>query len=473
MTTGIPAGTSMKCPACGAKFKVPAGGNDDEDDRDEIDEDEAPRRRKSKKGRNDRRRTKAAGPPLGLWLGIGGAVLAVVVVVLVIVLGRKKPGDQTVDKPGEPAPAAKEGGGTDAYTVTRRIDTNIPLPRQEPFILTRGILLLAPSADASVIAVTSGASPRRYTINRQTGQVIAQFDEPDAKDPAEVGSMRDFYHGYPTISPDGKLVVVKFGIGLGEKTIKVRDVATGNVVKTLGDAKIQHFHRFAFSPKGDILYALIIEPFVGNVLVGWSTANWQEVCRIKMPENKEPTWIVPLADGKTVVTLSRAFGERKAQADYFDVREQKFVRAFTLASWKETRTLAISPDGKLLAVVGDNGRFNQALEVYNTETFKHISTIAESKDITQPGGPPDDSFPQVFDLRFLPDGRIGVVGGHPTTGSFVATYDAKTGTQKAIWKHDEHIGGRKMVHLSFCANGELLVNLDGDTATLLFVRLKE
>jgi WD40 repeat protein len=173
------------------------------------------------------------------------------------------------------------------------------------------------------------------------------------------------------------------------------------------------------------------------------------------------------------VTLTRASGTRKAQADFFDVREQKFIRAFTLASWKETRTLAVSPDGKLMAVVGDNGEFNRALEVYNTETFKHISTIAESKDITQPGGPPDDSFPQVEGLRFLPGDRIGVVGGHSTTGSFVATYDAKTGAQKAIWKHKGEIGGRKITHLSFCANGELLMVLDGDTATILVARLKE
>jgi hypothetical protein len=471
MTTGMPAGKSMRCPACRAVIKVPADDADDEeDDRDE--EDEAPRRKKSKKGRNDRKRKKAAGPPLGLWLGIGGAVLAVVVVVLVIVLG-KKGGDNVVDKPGQPAPEAKEGGGSDAYSVERRIDTNIPLPKREPYVMIRGILGLSPSADVGVIAVTSALSPRRYTINRATGKVIAEFDEPDARDQDEGRVGREVYRGgHPIISPDGKLLVVLFSHEILVRTIKVRDVATGNVVKTLGDAKLHHFHKVAFSPKGDVLYAIARLP--GEiVLAGWSVANWQQVCQIKMPENREPGDLIPLADGKTVVTLTRASGPRKAQADFFDVREQKFVRAFTLASWKETRTLAVSPDGKLLAVVGDNGEFNRALEVYNTETFKHISTVVESKDITRPGGPQDDSFPQVEGLRFLPGGRLGVIGGHSTTGSFVATYDANTGTQKAIWKHDGKIGGREITHLSFCANGELMVVLDGNTATILVARLKE
>lgn len=473
MTTGFPPGSSIKCPVCKAKVKIPANADDD-DDRDEIDEDEddRPRRRKPKRGESGRKRKKQGGPSLGLWLGVGGAVLAAVVV-LVLVLSGKKGTHQSVDKPGEPAPQAKEGGGSDAYTVARRIDTSIPLPQREPYILIRGILGLSASADASVIAVTSALSPRRYTVNRATGQVISHFDEPEARDPRDAQAGREVYMGGATISPDGKLVVVKFSADIRVKTIKVREVATGNVVKTLGDAKIEHFNHIAFSPKGDTMYALILEPHVGNVLVGWRVTDWQQVCYIKIPENREPGELIPLADGKTVVTLSRAVGPRKAQVDFFDVAAQKFTRAFVLGSWKETRTLTVSPDGKLVAVVGDNGEFNRALEVYDMDTTKHIATVAESKDITQPGGPPDDSFPQVYGLRFLPNGRLGLIGGHSTTGSFVATYDARTGSQKAIWKHKEEIGGRKLTHLSFCANGEIMMVLDGDTATILLARLKE
>ncbi len=441
-------------------------------EQDDDEPDERPRRKKSKTGGRGRTRTKGGSSSLGLWLSIGGVAMAAVVVLVVVLVG-KKGGEAGVDKPGDPAPQAKEGGGSDAYTVTKRIDTNIPLPRREPYILIRGILNLSPSADAGVIAVASALSPRRYTINRASGQVIAQFDEPEARDPFDAQAGREVYRGAATISPDGKLVVVRFSVGIGEKTIKVRDVATGNVVKTLGDAKIEYFKLIAFSPKGDTLYALINEPFVGNVLVGWSVANWQQVCHIKMPENREPSWIFPTTDGKTVVTLTRAAGTRKAQADFFDIREQRFTRAFVLGSWKETRTLAVSPDGKLVAVVGDNGIFNRALEVYDMDTTKHLSTCVASKDISQPGGPQDDSFPQVYGLRFLPGGRLGVIGGHSTTGSFVATYDARTGAQKAIWKHKDEIGGRKITHLSFCANGELLLVLDGDMATILVVRLKE
>ena len=51
--------------------------------------------------------------------------------------------------------------------------------------------------------------------------------------------------------------------------------------------------------------------------------------------------------------------------------------------------------------------------------------------------------------------------------------NAIRGAQKSIWKHNNEIGGRKITHLSLCANGEMLLVLDGDTATILVARLKE
>lgn len=460
-------GKSIKCPKCHETIKVRAADLDDEDpDRD----DDEPRRSKSKKGKNDQSKAKIGGQPLGVWLGIGGGVLVVVMVVLGIVLSGKRGGNKGVDKPGDPVPEAKEGGGSTAYTVARRIETNIPLPQREPYILIRGILGLSASADASVISITSALSPRRYTINRATGKVIAEFDELDAKDPSEAQSGREVYTGRPLISPDGKLVIVR--THHRHNTFKIRDVATGNVVKVLGGDPITHFGNVEFSRNGDTLYALF-HASGENVLAGWRVSDWQQVYSIKIPENREPGSLVPLADGKTVVTITRPNSQRKAQADFFDVSEQRFMRAFVLASWRDTRLFSVSPDGKLIAVVGDNGEFNRALEVYDMDVAKHISTVAESKDISQPGGPPDNSFPQVMDLRFVPGGRITVVASHSTTGQYVATHDAKTGAQKAIWKHDGTIGGRKITHMSICANGEILMVLDGETATILIARLKE
>jgi len=387
-------------------------------------------------------------------------VAVVVVVIIVVWIGKRS--QPAGDKPGAPVPEAREGGGSEAHSIERRIETNIPLPNRDPFLFARGILGLGPSADASVIAVRSAASPRKYIFNRATGKVITEFDDPD--DPLDAHDRS--HHGQPPlVSPNGKVVI--FRSYDGHRTVKVREVATGNVVTVLGDDAITHFGKIAFSPNGDMLYALV-HAKLDNVLAGWRVADWQQVCHIKIPENREPWSLHPLADGKTVATITRPSLPRKAQVDFFDVREQKFVRAFVLASWNDTRTFAVSPDGTLLAVVGDNGLFNKALEVYNMDTFKHISTIAESKDVTQPGGSPHDSFPQVGGLQFLPGGKLGVIAD-----DYVAIHDPKTGAQKAIWKHGNEIGGRKITHMSLCANGEILMVLDGETATILVTRLKE
>ena len=458
-------GKSIKCPKCHETIKVRAADLDDEDH-----DDEEPRRSKSKKGMNDRSKAKFGGQPLGVWLGIGGGVLVVVMVVLAIVLGGKRGGNKGVDRPGDPVPEAKEGGGSTAYTVARRIETNIPLPQREPYILIRGILGLSASADASVIGVTSALSPRRYTINRATGKVIAEFDEMDARDAQEAQFGREVYTGQPLVSPDSKLLIVR--THHRHNTFKIRDVATGIVVKALGGDPITHFGKLEFSRNGDMLYALA-RGNSGNVLIGWRGADWQQVCHIKIPENREPVSLFPLADGKTVVTFTRHNSQGKPQADFYDVREQKFIRAFVLASWRDTGPVAVSPDGKLLAVVGNNGDFNRALEIYDMDIAKHISTVVESKDITQPGGPRVDGFPESLDMRFLPSGRLAVVGSHIHTGHFVATHDPKTGAQKAVWKHEGKIGGRQITHLSICANGEILMVLDGETATILIARLKE
>lgn len=112
-TARPPAGKSIRCPECRAVVRMPADDPDDEDfDRDDVDEadEDEPARKQPRRDRSGRRRTKARDNSLGLWLGIGGgavAAVAVVVVVLVIVLSRKN-GGGVEDKPGSPAPAARE-----------------------------------------------------------------------------------------------------------------------------------------------------------------------------------------------------------------------------------------------------------------------------------------------------------------------------------------------------------------------------
>lgn len=435
------AGKTIKCPKCEGTFKAPATKKVDPEDedieRDDVDDEEQDVRPAAKKQtRRDKkdRSKKKGGVPLALWIGIGGGVAAVVVVLVIVLTGKGE--DQ-------------EGGGSDAHSVERRIDTNIPLPKTKDFNLVRYILSVTGSADAGVIAVTSLANPRKYTIDRRTGNVIAEFDG------------RDIFanpSGTAIVSPSGKLVVFE----TKGKTIEVRDVANGRVVKTLGNDRFTQFHTAAFSKNGDTLFA-IANMSTESVLAGWSVANWQQVCHIKISENRQPWKIFPVTDGKTVVTAGSTFDKTKPQIDVYDVSKQSLTRAFVLP-YKSIENPALTPEGKTLAVVGVNGD-RKSLDVWNLDIplgqpAVQVCTVKVEGGLDWPI--------TVFDLDFLPSGKLALA-----TAGYVAAYDPNSGEQKAIWTHNEKVGGRQITAQSICANGEILQVLDGETATILVVCLKE
>src|SRR5262249_13862509 len=195
----------------------------------------------------------------------------------------------------------------------------------------------------------------------------------------------------PMVSPDGKLVVFTY-FDTPRKTVKVRDVATTTVVKVLGDDKITHFHKIAFTPNGDTLYALV-HLSGENVLTGWRVADWQQVCHIKIPKNQEPSSLFPVADGKTVMTImpTRPPAD-KAQIDIFDVRQQKHVRSIVLP-YKNAGPFAVSPDGKMLAVVGDDGELKKGLDVFNLDDGQQVCRVLASKNVSDRPEFPVDGFP--------------------------------------------------------------------------------
>jgi WD40 repeat protein len=340
--------------------------------------------------------------------------------------------------------------GAEAIRIVRRIDTNIPLPQQEPFIFIRGILSLHGSSDGSVIAIGSELSPRKYFLNGTTGRSITEFDDPECR----LGDDRIFNGRGPVISPDGRYAV--FGIrGIRQKTVKILNVSTGNTVQALGDEKINHIETVAFSQEA--VFALVHS--VGDYeIAGWSLPQGVRIGRMKMPENREPSLLFPVAGGRTLVVVShsRLTPQRLVppQADLFDVQQNRHIRTLSLA-YQDISAVAVSPDGKLLAVVGNHGD-HKTLDVYDIVNNRKISSLGRFDGFSAQG------------VNFLPNGKIVV-----QTESAVTGYDAQTGQSKFAWTHNGNLLNRPITHLSFLSNGDMLMVLDGPMATLVIGRLNE
>lgn len=417
--------------------------------------------------RNNRRRQRNGGQPIGLWLGIGGGALAVVMVVVAIVLNAGKnrnPGGTPSDgnapeaKNGK-APEVKKGGQNDPFTIVKRINTNISLIHEkgEPANFNRRLLDLRSSADGSVIvAASSAVYPRKYVVNRGTGQVIAAYNGQD------FGGLGAFP---PVISPNGKFVIYEPRIRItNERKLQIRDTATGNILKELGDANLEGLHNFdacAFSANSDTLYAIAYHR-ADFVLAGWSTATWEQVVYITYPEHHNPAYLFAVNDG-TVVTCgtSRAIpnGTGNPLLEIFDVREKKAQIKAIVLPYERMSQFTLTPDGKTLAYFGDLGDGKRFIGILDVVNSKELCTIKlTGHDLHLP----------VFDMRFLPNGNLCVASEW-----WVYTFEAKTGKQKTKWNFDLREEVPRITTQSICANGEIMQVVDGRTATILVTKLKE
>jgi len=421
----------------------------------------------SKKYTSDRRRRKPASQSLGLWLGIGGGVLAVVIVVVAIVLNARKnrhsddpPKDSnTSEANNRKAPEVKRGGQNDPYTIVKRIETNISLIHEkgEPANFNRRLLDLRSSADGNVIVAASSARyPRKYVINRGCGQVIAEYNGQN------FGGLGAFP---PVISPNGKFVIYEPRLRItNERKLQIRDTATRNILKEMGDAQLEGLHNFdaaAFSANSDTLYAIAYHR-ADHVLAAWNTTTWEQVFYFTYPENTNPIYLFTVSDG-TVVTVGTARLTTKGVFNpllhIFDVRGKKEPIKSIVLPYERMSQFALTPDGKTLAYFGDLGDGKRFIGIMDVTRDQEMCTIQFTGN---------DLHVHVSDMRFLPNGNLCLA-----TDYGVTSYDSKTGKQKAQWKFEIKDRGRNITTQSICANGEIIQVLDGDRATILVTRLKE
>lgn len=152
-------------------------------------------------------------------------------------------------------------------------------------------------------------------------------------------------------SPDGK----RLASASQDRTVKIWNVATGQRLYTLSDA-LDGLTSVAFSPSGDQLAATGYDKTIYVWRLGEEDGHLMQSL---IADEDSLLALIWSPDGNFMVTASSdgSIRFRNTKLDLIGVIDRQ-------SDWAET--LAMSPDGRLLAA----GRYNGTLNLYDTSTYK-------------------------------------------------------------------------------------------------------
>jgi serine/threonine protein kinase/WD40 repeat protein len=126
----------------------------------------------------------------------------------------------------------------------------------------------------------------------------------------------------------------------------------------------------------------------------WTVSSGQRVAKMRSPEDTAPHSITATRDGALIIT-----GDDDYRIRLWDGRDGRLLRTLT-GHGGSIRELALSPDERTLASVGDD----LLMKLWSVPTGRELMTLARSTDIGR--------------ALFLPNGR-GLVATHPWRGANV------------------------------------------------------
>ncbi|HZY84054.1 MAG TPA: sigma-70 family RNA polymerase sigma factor [Gemmataceae bacterium] len=250
--------------------------------------------------------------------------------------------------------------------------------------------------------------------------------------------------GLPALSPDGKWIA----LAAGDRTtwIAVREAATGKLVRRFGT---QPVFCLLFAPDGKTLAALRSR----DVIELWDATSGAPLRTLE--GHKGQLWsAVFSADGKTLV----AGGDDKALR-FWDVATGKEVRQ--IACGEGVRQVALSPDGRLLAIIGHVKHVGEDVTYWHADNrvrLRDARTGKELHSLVMPTRELRPHFPTGFmDMRFAPDGKTLVTGG---LDGVVRLWDTATGKERR--RFGGFAGGPSSI--AFTPDGKALALVEGSSA---------
>jgi WD40 repeat protein len=223
-------------------------------------------------------------------------------------------------------------------------------------------------------------------------------------------------------SPDGRT----FLVGSTDKTIVLRDSATGQQIRTF-EGHTSQVQSVAFSPDS----TRAISGSQDKTVILWDVATGKLIRRFPQVHTADVKQVVFSPNGRTAVS---AGGD--ALVILWDVETGQEIRRFS-GHTQQVRGVAFSPDGKLLLTGGGEADLmlwdvasGQRLRVFDHQHSQEIDSVAFSPDgRTALSGSKDTTMilwdvatgkllqrfrghtREVWVTRFSPDGRLAISGG--------------------------------------------------------------
>jgi WD40 repeat protein len=230
-------------------------------------------------------------------------------------------------------------------------------------------------------------------------------------------------------SPDGKQIIT----GSRESTLKLWDAEKGTEIRTFSGHG-NEVRGVAFSPDGTHVASASGD---GTVKV-WEVENGKEVLTIKVVMNYV-NGVAFTPDGKQIATAASG---NDGPVKVWDAATGKLLQAFKAEGenvW--SRTVAFSPDGKLIAA-----DYSTIVKVWEVESGKLVwSLVGHSGNVSG--------------LAFSPDGkRIVSSGGRPSVSGEIKVWNVETGSEMLALK-----GHRKQINtVAFSPDGQLIASSAAD-----------